>query len=163
MNNEPLRMGLFDPPKLDLAQPLKAANPMAYFILKHWKILTILFLLVVIGGMGFGGWKYYGHVTEKIAKIEQQAKEYKEQASNLRNNINKLSNDMQDAKKQREKFDQDIAELRSEAITLRRRIAGLSGKIPEGTKPEDAQITINDIRLDIKNRWETIGSKEAAK
>lgn len=162
MNNEPMQLGLFDA-AASPAAILGTTNPIAYFIVKHWKIILIAFLMLLIAGMGFGGWKYSNYMTEKFTKLEQQNSEYKNQVDTLQKNISKLETDIKAATKQREEFDNKISELKMETDSLRRRINGIGSKLPTGTTPEVAQNTLNDLRDDIKNRWESIGSGDAKK
>lgn len=162
-NNEPVQLRLFDSNQSLLSSVVQKENPLLYFVLKHWKILLITFLVFLVAATGFGGWKYNKYMSQKITNLENLNKQYKNQVDNLQQNIIKLQSDIKIAAIQREEFDNKIKQLRTETDSLRRRINGIGTVVSSGSTPEDAQNTLNQLRADIKNKWESIGSGDQKK
>ena len=152
------------------AQPFNAmlsgiatTSPGLYFFMKYWHVITITFLLLLMGILGFAAFKYNEYMSEKLLSVNVELAQYKDQNSILTENIRKIREDIEVAVLQRQQFELDIAEIKKLNFELRNRVNGLAGKIPPGTSSTEAQAIIDELRRDINQRWSTITERNDEK
>lgn len=159
MENEELQLGVA-PEQFKMAvSGIAAANPGLYFFMKYWHIIIITFLLILVSVIGFGAWKYHEYMNEKLVAVNVELTQYRDQANILTENMTKMREDIRIADEQRQQFEKDITEIRKANAELRGRINGLTGRIPPGTPPAQAQTVVDEIRNDINAKWINIQEK----
>lgn len=131
--------------------------PVLPFYIRHWKLLVAAGLIAISCLSVFGAWKYHEYMNEKYADLKVEVDRYKNENNSLKTRIETNEQEIARAKQQAQKFNTDLDVLKRSNNELRGRIGNMGVKIIPGSKPEDAQKSLDEIRIESNTRWTNIG------
>lgn len=131
--------------------------PLVPFYIRHWKLLVAGGLIAISCLSVWGAWKYHEYMNEKYADLKVEVEQYKTENGSLKDRIQTTEAEITRAKQQAQQFNADLDALRRTNSELRSKIGNMGVTITTGSDPVDAQKTLDEIRNESSNRWNTIG------
>ena len=98
-------------------------------------------------------------MNEKYADLKVEVEQYKTENGSLKDRIQTTEAEITRAKQQAQQFNADLDALRRTNSELRSKIGNMGVTITTGSDPIEAQKTLDEIRNESSNRWNTIGGK----
>ena len=116
MNDDP---DIFSTP---LLSGLAVTSPGLYFFMKHWSIILILFLCLLMSIGSVSAWFYTKHIQKKLDNVTKELSEYKNNYDILNQNYMFLRDEIIIVGKRVDSFNEDIDKIKKDNNEFRKRL-----------------------------------------
>lgn len=131
-------------------ESIALTNPGIFFLLKHW--LAILFVLLSIATAGI--WQYNKFISKKLDKVNSELVEYRQKYKTLTDTYAFLQNEVTSARKDIDKFNQDVSLIKRENVAIREKIGQIH--YSADSTITETQKQLDTIRKEIDEKWKNL-------